>query len=227
MISKMFKILGTGSGGNCFLFGDLMIDVGLPYSKIRDDVKKHVLLTHIHGDHFNKSTIRKLAVAHDVIFYAHADLCTVLESIGITSYVCVEVGKAYSIGDYKISPVLAYHDVTNIGYRILINGHKHFHITDTATLEGITAKDYDSGSIECNHCEIAAAKIIEESQENGEFTHLIGAMNSHLSVQQTIDFVKANNIKKLYPIHVGASTINQVRSLLDEQITNDRLVRFF
>ena len=213
----MFRVLGTGSTGNCFLFGDLMIDAGMPYSKIESHIKSNVLLTHIHGDHFNKSTIRTLAVNHNVTFYAHDDLCSVLDKIGVPNVVNVEVGKVYMIGDYKISPVLAYHDVFNIGYRILLNGHKHLHITDTATLEGITAKNYDSASIECNHCEVAALEIIRQSMKKNEFTHLIGAMNSHLSVQQTIKFVRENNIKKLHPVHVGRSTLNDVIEKLKEQ----------
>lgn len=215
-----FKVIGTGSSGNCFLFGELMIDCGLPYSKIKDHVKANVLLTHCHGDHFNKDAIRKLAVNHEVTFYALPYLCEMLQKIGISNFVEIEAGKVYQIGEYKVSPIMAYHDVENVGYRIMHKDIKHFHITDTSTLEGITARDYTSASIECNHCEIEALKQIEQAKEDDVFSHLPGAMNSHLSIQKAIEFIKANNIKELTPIHIGSSTRDQVMCSLD-QIRNE------
>lgn len=215
-----FKVIETGSSGNCFLFGELMIDCGLPYSKIKDHVKPNALLTHCHGDHFNNSTIRKLSTNHNVTFYALPYLCERLQTIGIDNFVVIEAGKVYQIGDYMVSPVTAYHDVENVGYRIMHKGIKHFHITDTATLEGITARDYTSASIECNHCEIAALQLIEEARLNNEFTHMARAMDSHLSVQKAIDFILENGIKNITPIHIGASTRDQVMRALD-QIRNE------
>ena len=211
-----FSVIGTGSSGNCFLFGELMIDCGLPYSRIKDHVKPNVLLTHCHGDHFNNSTIRKISANHDVTFYALPYLCEMLQKIGIDNFIEIEAGKVYQIGEYMVSPVNAYHDVENVGYRIMYNGIKHFHITDTSTLEGITARNYTSASIECNHCEIEALKQIEQAKENGVFSHLPGAMNSHLSVQQAIEFILENNIKTITPIHIGASTRDQVMYELDQ-----------
>lgn len=211
----MFSVIETGSLGNCFLYGDLMIDVGLPYSKIKNHVKPTVLLTHEHGDHFNNDTIRALSINHDVTFYALPYLCEKLARIGIKNYVEIEAGKVYEIQDYKVSPVMAYHDVENVGFRIMHKNIKHFHITDTATLEGISARNYTSASIECNHCEFKALELIESAKANGEFTHLPGAMNSHLSVQKAIEFIKQNKIKKLTPIHIGASTRKQVLKAID------------
>jgi len=90
------------------------------------------------------------------------------------------------------------------------NGYKHFHATDTNTLDGIEANNYDSASIECNHEINKALAIIDEAEKNGEFTHLKGAINSHLSVDKTIKFCKENHIKKLYPVHIGSSTKKEV-----------------
>jgi len=210
-----FNILGTGSSGNCFLINDdLMIDSGMTYSKIKDKVQnvKYVLLTHIHGDHFNASTIRKLVVEVDPMFicgdWLHDDLLSIAYPENILVY---DFEKVIDIGDYKISMVEAYHDVDNCGYRIMDkNGHKHFHITDTNTLDGIEANNYNSASIECNHEINKALALIDAAEKNGEFTHLKRAINSHLSVDKTIKFCKENHIKKLYPIHIGSSTKKEV-----------------
>jgi len=216
-----FNIIGTGSSGNCFLINDdLMIDAGMPYSKIKDKVQnvKYVLLTHIHGDHFNASTIRKLVVDVDPTFicgdWLHDDVLSIAYPESILVY---KAGEVFDLGKYKISMVEAYHDVPNCGYRIMDNqGYKHFHITDTNTLDGIEANNYDSASIECNHEISNARELIDEAEKNGEFTHLKGAINSHLSVDKTIQFCKENHIKKLYPVHIGSSTKKEVVEALKE-----------
>lgn len=210
-----FKTIETGSGGNCFLIDNLMIDLGLSYTKTKQylEMVNSILLTHIHGDHFNKDTIRKVFVNHDHIKFVCGEwLREKLLRIGVDEdrIIVVEFGKVYELGECKISPIIAYHDVENCGYRIMKDGWKHIHITDTASLEGIEAVNYNSASIECNHHYERALELIREAKENDEFSHLRGAMNSHLSVDKTIRFCKENGIKKLFPIHIGSSTKKEV-----------------
>jgi len=209
------EVIGTGSSGNAFLFDEtIMIDIGLPYSKLKDAAKNvsHVLLTHVHGDHLNVSSARKMAVNTEAIFVCGEFLAPTILKIGIDEdrIMIVEAGRVYNMGNYKVSPVSLYHDVENFGYRIATDDHRHFHATDTATLDGITAHGYDSATIECNHDEERALELIDEAKESGEFCHLQGAMNSHLSVQQAIKFCKDNKIKKLIPVHIGGSTRKEV-----------------
>ena len=215
------RIIGTGSSGNSFLFNDdLIIDVGLSFKDMKNaiDLKKvkYVLLTHIHGDHLSLDALRKIVVRYDVKIICGKFLLQTLLKNGHDrdNIIVVSASKMYKIGQYKISPVIAYHDVDNFGYRIIQDGYKHFHITDTSTLDGITAKNYDSATIECNHDLQTLLKLVEEAKNNDEFTHLVGAKNSHLSVQQTVKFVKENNIKKLYPVHIGDSTRTEVLKCL-------------
>lgn len=192
-----------------------MIDLGLPYSKTKEHLidVTHILLTHIHGDHLNMTTIRKVFVAYEnITFICGQWLVEKLLKSGVDKdrILLIEFGKVYQLGEYKISPIMAYHDVENCGYRILFDGKKHLHVTDTCTLDGIEAKGYTSASIECNHEVNRALELIEESKNNDEFSHLKGAMNSHLSVDKTIQFCKDNGIKKLYPVHIGSSTKKEV-----------------
>ena len=217
----IFKTISSSSKGNCFLIDELIIDIGLSYKQTKPHLNgvKYILLTHIHGDHFNPSTVRKIVANHEDINFICCDYMErELLKIGVTEdrIKTVVIGSYIRIDDYIIAPIRAYHDVDNCGYRIARNGLKHLHITDTVTLEGIEAINYDSASIECNHDESKALELIQEAKENGEFSHLTGAMNSHLSVQQTIEFCKENNIKHLIPVHVGASTKDEViQSLRD------------
>lgn len=215
----MFKIIKTGSSGNCFVFKNIMIDIGIPYSLVKDNLNgiSHIFISHIHGDHINKTTVRKIAVNHENIIFVcgkflEKELLNILDKDKI---LIVKEYDVYDIGFLKISPVKLYHDVDCFGIRILDNnGHKHLHITDTFTLDGIEAKGYNSASIECNHEKNKALELIEEAKENGEFSHLKGALNSHLSVDKTIQFCKDNGIKKLIPVHIGNSTKKEVMEAL-------------
>lgn len=216
-----FKTIESSSAGNCFLLDTLMIDLGLSYTKTKPycEEVEFILLTHIHGDHFNKDTIRKIFVNHEHIKFVCGEwLREKLLKIGVEPdrIIVHEFGKVYELGEHKISPVMAYHDVENCGYRIMKDGWKHFHITDTFTLDGIEAVGYQSASIECNHHYETALELIEKAKEDGEFSHLKGALNSHLAVNKTIEFCKTNGIEKLYPVHIGSSTKQQVIQALKE-----------
>lgn len=88
---------------------------------------------------------------------------------------------------------MLYHDVENVFYRIqLKNGIKIFHATDTSTLEGISAKDYDFYFIESNYDEETVWEIIRDKESQGKYAHQRGSINSHLSKQQAQDFFFAN-----------------------------------
>ncbi len=216
-----FRILKTGSAGNALLFeDDLLLDAGISFKKLEELIDpsklKYVLLTHIHSDHYIPATVRKLMVNTDAEIVCGIWLANDLITRGVPEdrIIIVENRYRYKLGDYQIAPVKAYHDVPNIGYRIVKDGHRHFHMTDTVTLDGISAKDYDSCTLECNHCEIAIERLIEQAKEDKEFTHLTGAKNSHLSVQKAAAFVKQNKIRDFTPMHVGSSTVNEVREHL-------------
>lgn len=190
----MHKIISSSSEGNAVLYFDsILIDCGIPYYLLKEYVGniKLVLLTHSHGDHFNLKTIKKISLERPAVRFGcgkHlSDYLTDIRNVDI-----YEPGKIYDYGKFKISPVILYHDVLNFGYRIFIDGKKIFHATDTAHLKGITAKNYDIYSLECNYDEDTVWEHIEEKEKKGEFAHQRGAINSHLSIQQAQDFILNN-----------------------------------
>lgn len=190
----MYKVLSSSSKGNCILYLDtIAIDMGISYQMIKPYEKslQIVLLTHIHGDHFNLSTIKKLAFQRPSLRFACGEfLKDHLQ--GIKNVDILESGKVYDYGAFKVSPITLYHDVPNFGYRIFQGETKIIHCTDTYTMEGITAKDYSFYAIESNHWEEEVNKRIEEKQKRGAFCYEIGAKNSHLSEEQAREFIFKN-----------------------------------
>jgi phosphoribosyl 1,2-cyclic phosphodiesterase len=193
-----------------------MIDAGITLKTLKDAINisdiKVVLMTHIHSDHFKSALIRSLFAQTDCIFYVGEFLVKEIKKVGVEDdrIIICEAGNIYKFGDYNFCPVILFHDVPNFGWRIKKGNYLHFHATDTFTLDGIEAIGYQSASIECNHHYETALELIEKAKEDGEFSHLQGALNSHLSVQKTIDFCKENKIGQLYPVHIGSSTKKQV-----------------
>lgn len=194
----MYNVLSSGSKGNCIIYHDtIAIDMGIPYQMISSlkNQLQIVLLTHIHGDHFNISTIKKLSFERPTLRFACGVFLTEYLQ-GIKNVDVLEAGKVYDYGQFKVSPIHLYHDVPNFGYRIFKNETKIIHVTDTAHLNGISAKDYDLYAIESNYNEDTIFESIERKKSKGEFAYQIGALNSHLSEQQARDFIFKNRGEK-------------------------------
>lgn len=205
----MYNLISSGSKGNCIIYlNSICVDMGVPYKSIqpyKNDLQI-VLLSHIHGDHFNISTIKKLAFERPTLRFA----CGIFLKeymTGIKNVDVLEPGKIYDYGQFKISPITLYHDVPNFGYRIFKEDTKIIHCTDTQHLEGITAKDYSLYAIESNHDTDILKERIEKKQAKGEFCYEIGAMNSHLSEQQARDFIFRNRGKdsKILRLHESSN----------------------
>lgn len=190
----MYHILATGSKGNAVIYFDtILVDCGIPYSKIEQFKSKLqiVLLTHKHTDHLNKSTLKRLVFERPSLRIGCAEFLQE-QLLDIPNLDVYRIGKIYNYGSFKISPFKLYHDVPNIGYRIFKEDKKIIHATDTYTLEGITAKGYDLYAIEANYDEERIWDIIQEKKQKGMFAHQFSSMNSHLSMQQAQQFIQEN-----------------------------------
>ena len=205
----MYQVLSSGSKGNCIVYhNSIAVDMGVAYQMIKPHQSQLqiVLLTHVHGDHLNMATIKKLAFERPTLRFACGEFLTEYLQ-GIKNVDVLESGKVYDYGQFKVSPITLYHDVKNFGYRIFKDEHKTIHVTDTSHLEGITAKNYDLYAIESNYNEDTIFESIARKQAKGEFAYQSGAINSHLSEQQARDFIFKNKCEnsKVLRLHESAN----------------------
>lgn len=98
-----------------------------------------------------------------------------------------DIGKKYNYGIVSLIPIKLYHDVPQCGYRVFMDGMKLIYATDTRTLDGIVAKNYD-------------VYLVEGNYENEEELHLRAetyeyesrVKNTHLSKEYTTNWLLEN-----------------------------------
>lgn len=194
----MYNIISTGSSGNAVILNNnILIDCGVSL-KALSDVKKQikiVLLTHVHSDHFNKTTIRNLAAERPILRFACCEwLVQDLLACGVSerNIDVMQIGKIYNYGVFKVSPIKLYHDVPQCGWRVFIGNEKAIYMTDTATLDGISAKDYDLYFVEANYISEEIQKKIKEKQESGQYAYEYRVLKTHLSKEKCDEWLLEN-----------------------------------
>lgn len=194
-----YDIISSGSSGNAtILDGCILIDCGVPFKKLQPHLAglRLVLLTHVHSDHFNRSTIRRLAKERPTLRFGCCDwLVEPLVMAGVKKQQ-IDVYKfdtAYDYGRVKIIPVFLPHNVPNCGYKLHFDaGGKVIYCTDCGNLNGISAYHYDLYLIEANHDESELAERIKQKEIAGEYSYERQARKNHLSKQQCDEFIYRN-----------------------------------
>lgn len=194
-----YVIISTGSKGNAVIINkEILIDCGVPYKALNPYVKdlKLVLLTHIHGDHFNPATIRRLADERPTLRFGCGKwLLSSVLACGVPKWrvdIYTPNTKNRYTGDLQLIMVPLKHNVSNCGYKLLLNGEKIFYATDCNNLDGIDAKNYDLYMIEANYEDEEIQRRIEEKQANGQYCYEYQVLNNHLSKQKADEFIIAN-----------------------------------
>jgi Cft2 family RNA processing exonuclease len=193
-----YNIIATGSQGNAVVLNDyILIDCGVSFKALKDVYKdlKIILLTHIHTDHFNKTTIKQLAKERPTLRFACCEwLVSDLVKCNVSqrNIDVLEIGKIYDYGAFKVSPIKLYHDVPNCGYRLFSGEKRALYATDTEHLEGITAKEYDLYLVEANYENEELQERIRSKQETGEYCYETKVASRHLSKEQADEFLIEN-----------------------------------
>lgn len=188
-----YSIINTGSDGNCTIVNDIIaIDMGVSYKKLSPYVNKLqlILLTHIHGDHFNKSTIRKLANNRPTLKFGCCEwLVKDLIDCGADkrNIHVYDIGTKYNYRTFSLIPIKLYHDVPQCGYRLFMNNEKLIYATDTKSLEGIKALEYDVYLIEGNY---ENDEELKNRSDNDYYYNRV--KNTHLSKEYATNWLLEN-----------------------------------
>jgi len=196
-----YNIIATGSSGNAVILdGRILIDCGVPYKKLQPYVKdlRLVLLTHEHTDHFKVGTVRALHRERPALRWGCCGwMVPYLIEAGVDRrvidvYAPTHFVIYHGLDNLMVFPVPLFHNVPNCGYILEMGCEKIFYATDTGTLEGIEAKDYDLYLIEANHTQAEIEERIRAKEAAGEFIYETAAQQNHLSREQALEWLAQN-----------------------------------
>ena len=205
------NVIATGSQGNAVVLdGTILLDCGVPFRALEEVCQRLslVVLTHIHGDHFNPETIKRLAFLRPALRilcppWLHQPLCSlgvservidVASTAHLLSY--GHLGGAFHNIQFEMQPIP--HDVPNCAWRIFadVGGQLHrnevFYATDCGSLDGVEAKGYDLYLIEANYGEEEIRERMARKLAAGGYAYESRCMESHLSREQAEAWLAAN-----------------------------------
>ena len=203
-----YNIISSSSKGNCIIFNKYMaIDMGVTFNKVKPYLKdlKVILLTHVHRDHFCKSTIKKMAFEKPTIKWVCGEwLVEDLVKLGVLkkNIFIVKHFKSYDFGKFTLIPLETYHDVRNMSYRVNFKPTTIYYATDTNKLDyNLSLEKLDYYFIERNYNDEEIDKRITEKTLNGEYVYETRVKNTHLSSEEADRFLKTmmgDNSKFIY-----------------------------
>jgi len=182
-----YKIISSGSSGNCVIINDVMVDCGVPFYKIKEELYgiKYLIITHVHSDHLNKITYQRIL--------RNFPLIKVIGNYEVKQTVFIHIvanaGFEIATDDYIFTPFECLHDVLTYGFTWEYEGKKIIYCTDTASLEHAPDLKYDYLFIESNH---------DEYKLNEARNEYKGAYNPYLSGKRHLSTQAA---KAFYYLH--------------------------
>lgn len=197
-----YEILKTGSKGNCVIIEDIMIDCGIPFSKMKQELYgiKYLLLTHIHSDHIKESTLNKIKESFPKI--------TILGNYEVAQKFGVDIivnnGFETITKDYTFMAVKGVHDVLVTGYSVWIKDQHVCYMSDTNSYNFFKSAPYDYLFIEQNYDEKKLLEIGKQFKHKG-YNPVLSAKR-HASVQMAKGFYYSNRRSAdsvLIPLHMS------------------------
>lgn len=192
-----YKIIASGSKGNCVVINRLMVDCGISYKKLEKYLYKidMLFLTHKHTDHVNKSTLNQIIKYHPKIKI----VCSkeLKDYLKIDSLITVKNYTQYNIKlqdcDLMFQPFECIHNVTTQGIVFKYNDVHCIYATDTNNLDNsykCTFGDglYDYFFIEANYDEYKLSAV----NKNHYKYDVVKNARRHFSKQDSYDFYLLN-----------------------------------
>lgn len=178
-----YEIISSGSHGNCVVIEEVMVDCGLPFSKIKDYLYgiKYLLITHIHSDHIKKSTLQSIRRFFPKIKVIGNYEVHQLYNVDIIANAMFPI----VVEDYTFVPFLCDHDVLTYGYTWSANNYELIYATDTSSLANVPEGQFDYFFIESNHDEHKLNEVLKNTKI--KYNAYLGGKR-HLSTQQAKGF---------------------------------------
>lgn len=195
-----YNVIATGSTGNAVRIGSIMIDCGIPFKKMREDLYKvdTLLITHTHSDHVKESTLDNIRNEFPRIkVYGNYDVAYQYEVDTVVGTSPIKLKK-----NRVIIPFDCFHDVPCTGYVLQMQDMNILYATDTAKIEA-PELPYDYVFLESNYDERKLKEMAAQYKRRGYDPYTNSSIR-HLSTQQCKEFYyvnRKNKDSKLIELH--------------------------
>lgn len=181
-------MIATGSTGNAVRIRDIMIDCGIPFKKMKEDLYKvdTLLLTHAHSDHIKQPTYKAIREQFPRIkVYANAHVAYQYD-------VDIVIGTAeIKLPKHRIIiPMEGVHDVPVSYFYIIMDGLNIVYATDTHRVENPRDLPLDYIFLESNYDEKKLKELAKQYKRRG-YDPAKSSIR-HLSTQQCKEFYFVN-----------------------------------
>lgn len=214
-------VLGSSSSGNGYILqsGDeaIILEAGVSLAitkqalKFNTDKVKGCFVTHLHGDH------SKFISLYEKTFPVYAN-SHVIESRKLRQTTEAKAGKGIKVGNFKVLPFNAFHDVPTLGYYIHHPemGYLLF-LTDSFMTEN-TFKEVNHMMVECNYSDAALQAAIERGDTHPAMRRRL--MTTHMELNTVAKFISSHSLENVYNIILlHLSRFNSDRKEFSETIT--------
>ncbi|ECL0334334.1 MBL fold metallo-hydrolase [Listeria monocytogenes] len=201
------RTIASGSKGNAYVISSgrskLLIECGINFDVIRKALNFDLsdvsgcLVSHEHGDH--TAGVKKMLRTSNIKIYASEGTLSALNVPDSRQFILKEK-SAQDIGDWTVLPFRTEHDAKEpLGFMIQRKNEKLLFITDSYYVR-YKFNNINYLMIECNY----SSDILEENVIN-KVIHPVQkkrVLQSHFSLENVKDFLKANDLSQLREIHL-------------------------
>ena len=192
-----YKVIATGSKGNAVRIENVLIDAGVPYAKLKDELRKvdTLFYSHFHGDHFKLSTLISIKK-----MYPHI---TVIANYEVAYKFPVTIISNENIPiklkkGVEIIPFKAIHDVACQGLVMMFHETRVIFCTDTASMENAPDGKFDYCFLESNHDADKVKMLMGKKNKYGY--DVFQEAQRHLSTQACKNFYYMRRRDKESPL---------------------------
>lgn len=180
-----YRILSSGSKGNAVRIENIMVDAGIAFKHMKEELYKcrYLFYTHRHSDHLNIKTYQAIRKNFPkIIIIGNYE---VAQSVPVD---IVATTKEIKMKKNSIKPFEVPHDVTCHGFTFEINDNTGIYVTDSAGKDEWPKGEYDYLFIESNHDENKLERI--NTRDYGY--DVFGNAKRHTSTQESKAFYYMN-----------------------------------
>ncbi|HAB9977049.1 TPA_asm: MBL fold metallo-hydrolase [Listeria monocytogenes] len=201
------QTIASGSKGNAYVISSgrskLLVECGINFDVIRKALNFDLsdvsgcLISHEHGDH--TAGVKKMLRTSNIKIYASEGTLSALNVPDRRQFILKEK-SAQNVGDWTVLPFRTEHDAKEpLGFMIQRKNERLLFITDSYYVR-YKFNNINYLMIECNY----SSDILEENVIN-KVIHPVQkkrVLQSHFSLENVKDFLKANDLSHLREIHL-------------------------